>query len=257
MDGAVRDPRSGRHRGHAGGPAPLPASARAARRPAAGLEPGERGERARSPAAPRRSRDPGRVARQRAAVPARRLAFGLAGGTRLRTAARRSDAEPGQAGQRRTGRLVRARPLYLAVDHPTDIVVSVVLGFSIPVLFFRLLVPNDAYPVVYALHRQTAHLDVTGARGEAIRRAAREQLGLLVVSVESFGLGGSAGSAPLRLRLDGESPTYVFAKLYAATTCEPTAGTNSVDPSSTARWRTRRRSRPCAASSSTRTTYCA
>jgi tRNA A-37 threonylcarbamoyl transferase component Bud32 len=101
------------------------------------------------------------------------------------------------------------------VDHPTDIVVSVVLGFSIRVLFFRLLVPNDAYPVVYALHRQTAHLDVTGARGEAIRRAAREQLGLLVVSVESFGLGGSAGSTPLRLRLDGESPTYVFAKLYA------------------------------------------
>jgi hypothetical protein len=83
--------------------------------------------------------------------------------------------------------------LYLAVDHPTDI----------------------AYPVVYALHRQTAHLDVTGARGEAIRRAAREQLGLLVVSVKSFGLGGSAGSTPLRLRLDGKSPTYVFAKLYA------------------------------------------
>ena len=101
------------------------------------------------------------------------------------------------------------------MDHPTDIVVSVVLGFSIPVLFFRLLVPNDAYPVVYAPHRQPAHLDVTEARGEAIRRAAREQPGLLVVSVESFGLGGSGGSTPLRLRLDGESPTYVFSKLYA------------------------------------------
>jgi len=147
--------------------------------------------------------------------------------------------------------------LYLAVDHPTDIGVSVVLGFSIPVLFFRLLVPNDAYPVVYALHRQTAHLDVTGARGEAIRRAAASSSGCWSSPSNPS---DSAGRPARRRCASGWTASRRRTSLPSsmpATTCEPTAGTNSVDPSSTARWRTRRRSRPCAASSSTRTTYCA
>ena len=64
---------------------------------------------------------------------------------------------------------------------------------------------------------RTAHLDVTGARGEAIRRAAEDQLCLTVSDVEPVGLSGSAGSTPLRLRVEGASPRYLFGKLYSRT----------------------------------------
>ena len=50
-------------------------------------------------------------------------------------------------------------------------------------------------------------------RGEAIRRALQDQLGLVVDDVEPFGLAGSAGSTPLRIKLQGEPPTWLFGKL--------------------------------------------
>ena len=59
----------------------------------------------------------------------------------------------------------------------------------------------------------TAHLDVTGERGEAIRRALAEQLGMEVLDIEPFGLAGSGGSTPLRLKVAGDPDQYVFAKL--------------------------------------------
>jgi tRNA A-37 threonylcarbamoyl transferase component Bud32/membrane-associated phospholipid phosphatase len=106
--------------------------------------------------------------------------------------------------------------LYLAVDHPTDVIMGAILGFAIPVIAFRMLVPNEAFPVTYRRGR-SAHLDVGGERGEAIRRALREQLGISVIAMKPFGLAGSGGSTPLRLEIAGERPTYLFAKLYAAT----------------------------------------
>jgi tRNA A-37 threonylcarbamoyl transferase component Bud32/membrane-associated phospholipid phosphatase len=106
--------------------------------------------------------------------------------------------------------------LYLAVDHPTDVIMGVILGFAIPVIAFRMLVPNEVFPVTYRRGR-SAHLDVGGARGEAIRRALEEQLGISVIAMKPFGLVGSGGSTPLRLEIAGERPTYLFAKLYAAT----------------------------------------
>jgi PAP2 superfamily len=104
--------------------------------------------------------------------------------------------------------------LYLAVDHPTDIVWAVVLGVAMPLAAFRWFTPNEAFPVTYR-RGKTAHLDVTGARGEAIRQAIADQLGLTVLDVEPVGLAASGGSTPLRLRIAGEPDTYVFAKLYA------------------------------------------
>jgi tRNA A-37 threonylcarbamoyl transferase component Bud32 len=109
--------------------------------------------------------------------------------------------------------------LYLAQDHPTDIVAGAVLGVAVPLAAFRWLTPNDVFPVTYRRGR-TAHLDVAGRRGEAIVRALQDQLGLLATSVKPFNLEGSGGSTPLRIGVksdeaDGES--YVFAKLYAAT----------------------------------------
>ena len=109
--------------------------------------------------------------------------------------------------------------LYLAQDHPTDIVAGAILGVAVPLAAFRWLTPNDVFPVSYRRGR-TAHLDVTGIRGDAIIRALQDQLGLLATSVKPFNLEGSGGSTPLKICVksdDAAGESYVFAKLYAAT----------------------------------------
>jgi tRNA A-37 threonylcarbamoyl transferase component Bud32/membrane-associated phospholipid phosphatase len=106
--------------------------------------------------------------------------------------------------------------LYLAQDHPTDIVAGIILGVAVPLAAFRLLTPNDVYPVRYTRGRP-AHLDVTGARGEAIIRALQDQLGLVASEVQPVGLAGSGGSTPLMITVKGDPETHVFGKLYAAT----------------------------------------
>jgi len=94
----------------------------------------------------------------------------------------------------------------------SEIGIGFAIGFSIPFLGFRLLAPEAVFPVAYGSGK-TAHLDVTGERGEAIDAALHEQLGLRVARKEPFGLAGSGGSTPLRIELtDGRT---LFAKLYA------------------------------------------
>ncbi len=39
--------------------------------------------------------------------------------------------------------------LYLGQDHPTDIAAGVILGVAVPLAAFRLITPNDVYPVRY------------------------------------------------------------------------------------------------------------
>ena len=63
---------------------------------------------------------------------------------------------------------------------------------------------------------KTAHLDVGGRRGEAIRQrrpgpARRRPCS----TIKPVGLAGSGGSTPLRLRVAGDPDTYLFGKLYA------------------------------------------
>jgi membrane-associated phospholipid phosphatase len=104
--------------------------------------------------------------------------------------------------------------MYLGVDTPVDVLVGAAIGVTIPLLAFRWFAPNDVFPVSY--HRgRTAHLDVGGARGQAIRRALSDQLGLEIEDVKPFGLAGSAGSTPLRIKVAGDPPTVLFGKLYA------------------------------------------
>jgi hypothetical protein len=89
----------------------------------------------------------------------------------------------------------------------------VALGVAIPVTAFRFFTPNEVFPVAYRRGR-TAHVDVTGRRGDAIRQAMHDQLGLTVVEITPVGLESSAGSTPLRLRVAGDPDEYLFAKLY-------------------------------------------
>jgi len=103
--------------------------------------------------------------------------------------------------------------LYLAVDHPDDVLFGVALGVAIPVTAFRFFTPNEVFPVAYRRGR-TAHVDVTGRRGAAIRQAVRDQLGLTVLEIKPVGLASSAGSMPLRLTVAGDPDQYLFAKLY-------------------------------------------
>jgi len=103
--------------------------------------------------------------------------------------------------------------LYLAVDHPDDVLSGVVLGVAIPVAAFRFFTPDEAYGVSYRRGR-TAHVDVTGRRGEAIRQAVHDQLGLAVLDITPVGLESSAGSTPLRLTVQGDPDEYLFGKLY-------------------------------------------
>jgi tRNA A-37 threonylcarbamoyl transferase component Bud32 len=104
--------------------------------------------------------------------------------------------------------------VYLAVNSPIDVVIAAVVGVTIPLVAFRMITPNEVFPVTY--HRgSSAHLDVGGRRGQAIHRALEDQLGLQVADIKPFGLSGSAGSTPLRVTVKGDPETWLFAKLYA------------------------------------------
>jgi membrane-associated phospholipid phosphatase/tRNA A-37 threonylcarbamoyl transferase component Bud32 len=110
--------------------------------------------------------------------------------------------------------ILAAARVYLGIDHPFDVLVGGALGVAIPLVGFRFFTPNDVFPLRY--HQgKTAHLDVGGRRGEALRQAVEEQLGVTVVEVKPIGLAGSGGSTPLRLRVAGDPDTYLFGKLYA------------------------------------------
>jgi tRNA A-37 threonylcarbamoyl transferase component Bud32/membrane-associated phospholipid phosphatase len=112
-----------------------------------------------------------------------------------------------------------AMETYLGVSHPTDQLTAMLVGVTLPVLFIRWFAPADVFPVSYGRSGNAAHLDVTGARGEAVERAIRDQLGVEVVAIKPVGLEGSAGSTPLMLTVadpdTGDRRGKLFAKLLA------------------------------------------
>jgi tRNA A-37 threonylcarbamoyl transferase component Bud32 len=110
--------------------------------------------------------------------------------------------------------LVALARMDLAVDTPTGVLVGVIIGVTIPLVAFRWLCPDEVFPVTYRRGR-SAHLDVGGRRGEAIHRALHDQLGVIADDVQPFGLEGSAGSTPLRIKVKGDQDAWLFAKLYA------------------------------------------
>ncbi|MGH2701368.1 MAG: phosphatase PAP2 family protein [Actinomycetota bacterium] len=104
---------------------------------------------------------------------------------------------------------------YLGVESPSDTVFGLILAVTISIVAFRRMTPNDVFPVAYGGGR-TAHLDIGGERGDAIKRALEEQLGVTVLSMKPFGLEGSGGSTPIRLKVaEEDGDAYLFAKLYA------------------------------------------
>lgn len=102
--------------------------------------------------------------------------------------------------------------LYTGVDHPTDVAAGATVGVAVALFVFRMWAPERVFPISYG-GGKTAHLDVAGIRGDAIRLGLERQLGISAVELAPVGLAGSAGSTPLRITTDDGS-TY-FAKLYA------------------------------------------
>ena len=98
--------------------------------------------------------------------------------------------------------------------------VSIPLAVAVSVLAMQLFAHDSVFPIVYERKGQTAHLDLGGRRGEAIRTAIADQLGWTVTEIEPFGGASSAGSTPMRLRVTdtgdtGGNQRTVFAKLYS------------------------------------------
>lgn len=109
--------------------------------------------------------------------------------------------------------------VYLGGSHPSDVLTAVLVGGAIPLLLFRWFTPDSAFPIAYSRGGNSAHLDVGGARGAAIRQAVEEQLGITVLDVKPIGAEGSAGSTPIKLKVadpvTGEPRPDLFAKLLA------------------------------------------
>lgn len=103
--------------------------------------------------------------------------------------------------------------IYVGVDHPSDVFAGATVGVAITLVVFRLGAPEQVFPIKYRTGN-TAHLDVTGARGDAIRLGLRRQLGIEVTDVQPVGLEGSSGSTPLRISQADGPP--VFAKLLSS-----------------------------------------
>jgi membrane-associated phospholipid phosphatase len=109
--------------------------------------------------------------------------------------------------------LVALSRLYLAADYPSNVAYAALLSWVLSETLFRWFVPDESFPVSYQRGGNAAHLDLGGARAEAVKHAMADQVGLEVTEVEPFGLEGSGGSSPLRMTLaDG---SRVFGKIYA------------------------------------------
>ena len=143
----------------------------------------------------------------------------------------------------------------LGADGPTDVLVGAALGVTIPLLAFRWFAPNEVFPITYR-RGSGAHLDVGGARGQAIRAGSRTSSGWRSPRSSRSGSPGR----PARPRCGSPWPAIprpsCSASCTPAATCARTAGTSSAGSCCTAAWRTRSRSTPSAAWSSRRTTRC-
>jgi tRNA A-37 threonylcarbamoyl transferase component Bud32 len=106
-----------------------------------------------------------------------------------------------------------ARVVLLA-DYPVDALYAVLLGSLGAAAAFAVFVPDDVFPVGYSRGGKSAHLDLGGERGAAIVAAMANQLGYTVIEAKAFGLEGSGGSSPMRMRVE-ELDGHLFAKLYS------------------------------------------
>jgi len=103
--------------------------------------------------------------------------------------------------------------LVLEKGSALGMIYGAVLGATMVSFAFAWLAPEESFPVSYKRGGNAAHLDLGGARAEAVKQAVADQVGLTVTDVEPFGLEGSGGSSPLRMTL--EDGVHLFGKIYS------------------------------------------
>src|SRR6266699_1085417 len=135
----------------------------------------------------------------------------------------------------------------LGAEAPTDVLVGVAIGVTIPLLVFRLFLPNELFPVTYRRGR-AAHPDAGAAwtisSAWSSRRSSRS------------GWRARAALPPCASLSRASSPATCSPSCTPRVICAPTAGTSSAGSCCTAGWRTKSRSTLCGGWCSRRTTRC-
>ena len=133
------------------------------------------------------------------------------------------------------------------VNSPTDVLIGAIIGVTIPLVAFRLLAPNEVFPVA-SMARSSAHLDVGGRRRRGHPPGPRGPAGHPGGGDQAVRAVGLAGLTPLRVCAKGDPNTYFCSpSCMPAAISAPTAGTSWAGRCCTAAWRTRSRSTPSAA----------
>jgi membrane-associated phospholipid phosphatase len=102
--------------------------------------------------------------------------------------------------------------VYLGASHPLDVGFAVLLASSFAIPAYRFFASDEVEPITYG-GGNAAHVDLGGARGDAIVSAIEDQLGYTVEDVKPFGEEGSGASTPMRIKV-AELDEHLFAKLY-------------------------------------------
>ncbi len=108
---------------------------------------------------------------------------------------------------------VAASRVLLAAAYPSSAFYPILLGAAVCFVAFKWLAPDESFPVSYRRGGNAAHLDLGGARAEAVERAMADQIGLAVTGVKAFGDEGSGGSTPMLMTSD--DGVQVFGKILA------------------------------------------
>ena len=103
--------------------------------------------------------------------------------------------------------------ILLAAVYPSAAAYAIALAATVAFVVLTWLAPDEAFPVSYAKGGNAAHLDLSGARSDAVKRAMSDQVGVAVTEVKAFGNEGSGGSTPLLMTAD--DGTRIFGKILA------------------------------------------
>jgi hypothetical protein len=109
--------------------------------------------------------------------------------------------------------VLAAARILLASTYPTALVYGAILGATIVEVVFTWLTPPEVFPVSYRRGGNAAHLELAGARSDAVTRAMRDQIGIEITEVAAFGDEGSGGSTPLLMTTEGG--VRIFGKILA------------------------------------------